>query len=219
MTQNTTSSYETYRQIAGLEAELKAAGFSNVQVFPSATVQARSSGDDIINAIAKAGVPRYQAAAYSDVVKKGGAVVVVETHFGQGAKATQILNKYKPIQSASASASASSNEPFKGLSGTPLILQQKGEYESYSGTPLLLEQKGEYVSYSGTPLIIEQKGEYQSFSGTPLLLKQNGSYQSFSGTPLLLEEKGEYKSYSGTPLLLNNPAPFSSWLGLPVLSR
>jgi hypothetical protein len=219
MTQNTTSSYESYRQIAGLEADLKKAGFNNVQVFPSASVQARSSGDDIINAIAKAGVPRYQAATYSDVVKKGGAVVVVETHFGQGAKASQVLNKYNPIQSASAASSSSSNEPYKGLSGTPLILEQKGEYVSYSGTPLLLEQNGEYKSYSGTPLLIEQKGEYKSFSGTPLLLNQNGAYKSFSGTPLLLDEGDEYKSYSGTPLLLNNPTPFSSWLGLPVISK
>ncbi len=53
MTQNTSSSFESYRQIAGLEADLKKSGFTNVQVFPNASVQARSSGDDIINAIAK----------------------------------------------------------------------------------------------------------------------------------------------------------------------
>jgi hypothetical protein len=217
MTQNTASSYETYRQIAGLEADLKKAGFNNVQIFPNANVQARSGGDDLVNAIAKAGIVRYQAATFADVVKKGGAVVVVETHFGQGAKATQILNKYSPIKSTSASSVESG--PYQSLSGTPLILEQKGEYESYSGTPLLIDQDGEYKSYSGTPLLIEQKGEYQSFSGTPLLLKQNGEYQSFSGTPLLLEQKGEYQSYSGMPLLMNNPAPLSSWLGLPVLSK
>jgi hypothetical protein len=217
MTQNTTSSYEAYRQIAGLEAELKKAGFNKVQIFPNASVQARSSGDDLINAIAKAGIVRYQAATFADVVKKGGAVVVVETHFGQGAKATQILNKYNPIQSSSANSVESG--PYQSMSGTPLILQQKGEYESFSGTPLLIEQNGEYKSYSGTPLLIEQKGEYQSFSGTPLLINTSGPYQSLSGTPLLLEQKGEYKSFSGTPLLLNNPTPLSSWLGLPALSK
>jgi hypothetical protein len=215
MTQNTTSAYETYRQISGLEADLKKAGFANVQIFPNATAR---SGDDLVNAIAKTGIVRYQAATFADVVKKGGAVVVVETHFGQGAKATQILAKYNPIKSASAS-SSSSDGPYKSFSGTPLILEQKGEYESYSGTPLLIDQDGEYKSYSGTPLILEQKGEYQSFSGTPLLLKQNGEYKSFSGTPLLLDQSGEYKSYSGTPLLLNNPTPLSTWLGLPVLSK
>jgi hypothetical protein len=219
MTQNTTSAYETYRQIAGLEADLKKAGFSNVQIFPNAGVQARSAGDELVNAIAKAGIVRYQAATFADVVKKGGAVVVVETHFGQGAKAAQILGKYNPIKPASASSSSSSDGPYQSLSGTPLILEQKGEYESYSGTPLLLEQSGEYKSFSGTPLLLEQKGEYQSFSGTPLLLKQNGEYKSFSGTPLLLDQPGEYKSYSGTPLLLSNPTPLSSWLGLPVLSK
>ena len=235
MTQNTTSSFETYRQIAGLEADLKKAGFNSVQVFPNAAVQARSAGDDLINAIAKAGVPRYQAATYSDVVKKGGAVVVVETHFGQGAKASQILAKYNPIKSADlvgvVECRGALQGPLRpaadsGAEGRIRILfrhaaaaDQDGEYKSYSGTPLLLDQDGEYKSYSGTPLLLEQKGEYQSFSGTPLLLKQNGAYQSFSGTPLLLEEGDEYKSYSGTPLLMNNPAPFSSWLGLPVLSK
>jgi hypothetical protein len=216
MTQYTTSSYEAYRQIAGLEADLKKAGFTNVLIFPNSAVR---GGDDLVNAIAKAGIARSQAVAFAEVVKKGGAVVAVETHFGQGAKATQILNKYNPVKSASGSASYSDSGPYKGTSGTPLILEQKGEYASYSGTPLLIEQNGEYKSYSGTPLLLEQKGEYQSFSGTPLLLKQKGAYQSFSGTPLLLDSSGPYKSYSGTPLLMDNPAPFSKWLGLPVLSK
>jgi hypothetical protein len=215
MTHNTTSAYETYRQISGLEADLKKAGFASVQIFPNATAR---SGDDLVNAIAKAGIVRYQAATFADVVKKGGAVVVVETHFGQGAKVSQILAKYNPIKSSS-STSSSSDGPYQSLSGTPLILQQDGEYKSYSGTPLLIDQDGEYKSYSGTPLILEQKGEYQSFSGTPLLANTSGPYQSLSGTPLLLEQKGEYKSYSGTPLLLNNPTPLSSWLGLPALSK
>ncbi|ABD89320.1 hypothetical protein [Rhodopseudomonas palustris] len=223
MTQNITRTYETVRQIAGLEAELKAANFTSVKLFPSATVQNRGSNDDLINAIANTGIVKYQAATFADVVKRGGAVVVVEAHFGTGARASDILGKYNPIKSSTTPSSDpliwDDAAPFSSLLHIPVLLDSSGPYQPYSGTPLLVEQKDGYKSMSGTPLLVEQKGEYRSMSGTPLLLKSAGPYTSFSGTPLLLEQKGEYKSMSGTPLLLNNPTPLSSWLGIPTLSK
>jgi hypothetical protein len=222
MTQSIIRTYETLKQIAGIEAELKASNFTAVQLFPNATVQNRGSVDEIAAAIANAGIVKYQAASFADVVKRGGAVVIVQAHFGTGAKASDILAKYNPIKSTVASSDPvlwDDAAPFSSLLHIPVLLDSSGPYHSYSGTPLVIDQGKEYKSFSGTPLLMTQNGDYQSMSGTPLLLAQKGEYQSLSGTPLLIEQKGEYKSYSGTPLLLNNPTPLSSWLGFPVLSK
>jgi hypothetical protein len=222
MTQSIIRTYETLKQIAGVDAELKASNFTSVQLFPDAAVPNRGTVEELTTAIVKAGIVKYQAASFADIVKRGGAVVIVQAHFGTGAKASEILGKYNPIKSTVASSDPlvwDDAAPFSSLLHIPVQLDSSGPYHSYSGTPLVIEQGGEYKSYSGTPLLLMQKGDYQSMSGTPLLLAQKGEYQSMSGTPLLIEQKGEYKSYSGTPLLLNNPTPLSSWLGFPVLSK
>ncbi|NVN84864.1 MAG: hypothetical protein HXX15_02135 [Rhodopseudomonas sp.] len=222
MTQSIIRTFETLKQITGVEADLTKNNFTSVQVFPNATVPNRGTVEELTNAIAKTGIVKYQAASFAEIVKRGGAVVIVQAHFGTGAKASEILGKYNPIKATVASSDPlvwDDAAPFSSLLHIPVLLDSSGSYHSYSGTPLLIDQDGEYKSMSGTPLILEQKGAYQSMSGTPLLIEQKGEYKSMSGTPLLIEQKGEYKSYSGTPLLLNNPTPLSSWLGFPALSK
>jgi len=222
MTQSIIRTYETLKQTAGVEAELKKNGYANVQLFPNATVPNRGTVEELTAAIAKAGIVKYQAASFADIVKRGGAVVIVDAHFGTGAKASEILGKYNPIKASVAGSDTQvwdDAAPFSSLLHIPVLQDSSGPYHSYSGTPLLIDQDGEYKSMSGTPLLLEQKGEYKSMSGTPLLLEQKGEYKSMSGTPLLTDQKGEYKSYSGTPLLLDNPTPMSSWLGFPTLSK
>jgi hypothetical protein len=222
MTQAIVRTYETLKQIAGVEAELTKNNFASVQSFPNASVPNRGTVEELTAAIANAGIVKYQAASFAEVVKRGGAVVVVQAHFGTGARASEILDKYNPIKPTVSSSDPllwDDAAPFSSLLHIPVLLDSSGPYQPYSGTPLVIEQAGDYQSYSGTPLLLTQKGDYQSMSGTPLLLAQKGEYQSLSGTPLLIEQKGEYKSYSGTPLLLNNPTPLSSWLGFPTLSK
>lgn len=207
--------YDNTRQISAIEAELKSANYRYAVVTSSQPSKAGSIDDAILQALVSAGVSRGEARGYVDAIKRGGAAVVAQAHFGQGAKAAAILDKYNPnpvsLPSASrASYGDSSATPFSDLIRAPVLLENDGEYKSYSGTPLLLDSDR---LFSGTPLLVKSD---QFFSGTPLLLDSKGPYKSFSGTPLLLEHD---KSFSGTPLLLNNPTPLSSWLGLPVLLK
>jgi hypothetical protein len=220
MTQTITRLYDSNRQIAAIEADLKKSSYkynvvTNVQSGKVASV------DDIVAALVRAYVPRSEARAYAETVKKGGVVVAALAEFGFAAKASEILDRYGPNKisvpkSGPSEVELSSATPFSNILHAPVLLDTSGPYKSYSGD-LVLTDSDKF--FSGTPLLTNTSGPYQSFSGTPLLLDGNGPYKSFSGTPLLLDTKGPYKSYSGEPLLLNNPTPLSSWLGLPVLSK
>jgi hypothetical protein len=216
MTQTITRLYDSSSRLSALESDLKSNGFKYAVV-----TSGRSSTDELVAAMAKAGVPRAEAATYADYVKKGAVVVAVQAEFGFGAKASKILDGYGPNKislksSSSRAAELSDAAPFSNMIHAPLLVESTGRYKSYSGDLLLVDSD---KTFSGTPLVISSDGPYQSFSGTPLLLDSSGPYKSFSGTPLLLDTSGPYKSYSGEPLLINNATPFSSWLGLPVLSK
>jgi hypothetical protein len=220
MAQTITRLYDTNKQIASIEADLKKDSFkynvvTNVQSGKVASV------DDIVAALVRAYVPRGEARTYAELVKKGGVVVAALAEFGFAAKLEAILDRYSPNKisvpaSAAREVGISDATPFSDILHAPVLLDTSGPYKSYSGD-LVLTDSNKF--FSGTPLLTNTSGPYQSFSGTPLLLDGKGPYKSFSGTPLLLDTKGPYKSYSGEPLLLNNPTPLSSWLGLPVLSK
>jgi hypothetical protein len=212
--------YDSVRQTAGLDAELKQSGFAGSQILPNATIASSSGAEFLTAALAQLGIARPQAASLAALIRQGGAVAVVPAAFGTGANATQILSKYNPTAESVRSDFGSWDDaaPFSSLLHVPVLADCSKPFQGSSGTPLIIQQKGEYSSMSGTPLLIKQNGSYQSFSGTPLLVK-DGPYKSLSGTPLLLEQKGEYRSYSGTPLLLKNATPFSSMLGWPTLLK
>ncbi|KIZ45787.1 MULTISPECIES: hypothetical protein [Rhodopseudomonas] len=219
MTQTITRLYDSSRQVAALEADLKKSNFKYNVV---SAVQSGKTGsvDDIVAALTRAYVPRSEARVYAEPVKKGGVVVAVLAEFGFAAKAAEILDRYSPNQisvpqSGPAAVELSEATPFSNILHAPVLLDSSGPYKSYSGDMLLTDSD---KFFSGTPLLANTSGPYKSFSGVPLLLDSSGPYKSFSGTPLLLESKGPYKSYSGEPLLMNNPTPLSTWLGLPVLS-
>ncbi|NVN84858.1 MAG: hypothetical protein HXX15_02105 [Rhodopseudomonas sp.] len=220
MTQTITRLYDTNKQIAAIEADLKKSSFK-YNVVTGVQSGKTASVDDIVAALTRAYVPRSEARTYAETVKKGGVVVAVLAEFGFGAKAAEILDRYSPNKislpaSGPREVELSEATPFSNILHAPVLLDTSGPYKSYSGD-LLLADSDKF--YSGTPLLANTSGPYQSFSGTPLLLDSSGPYKSFSGTPLLLDSGSPYKSYSGEPLLLNNPTPLSSWLGLPVLSR
>jgi len=215
MTQTITRLYDSSSRLSALESDLKAGNFKYTVV-----TSGRSSTDELVAALRKAGVARGEAATYAESLKKGGVVVAAQAEFGFGAKVSKILDGYGPNKislksSSSSAAELSDASPFSNMIHAPVLLDASGPYKSYSGDLLLVDSD---KTFSGTPLVISSDGPYQSFSGTPLLLDSSGPYKSFSGTPLLLDTSGPYKSYSGEPLLsINNPTPFSSWLGLPVL--
>ncbi|WP_047310033.1 hypothetical protein [Rhodopseudomonas palustris] len=213
MTQIITRLYDSSSRLSALESDLKSSHFTYAVV-----TSGRSSADEIVSALVKAGVSRASAVTYADFVRKGGVVVAAEADFGFGTKLTRILDSYGPnpisLQSSSRAAEQSDAAPFSNMIHAPVLLDTSGPYKSYSGDLLLVDSD---KTFSGTPLVISSDGPYQSFSGTPLLLDSSGPYKSFSGTPLLVDTSGPYKSYSGEPLLINNSTPFSSWLGLPVL--
>lgn len=200
--------YETVRQVAGLESELKANGFDQAQVLPNGTVPNRGSIVDLTNAISKLGVLRATAAGLADTISRGGAVAIVPAHFGAGGKATEIMKKYNPIVDRPAAKPSAWDDaaPFSSLLRLPVITKSQ-PFKGHSGTPLIIEQDGAYRSNSGEPLVIKQTGGYRSMSGTPLLL-DGGPYKSFSGTPLLIEQKDAYSSFSGTPLLVDSNTLF-----------
>lgn len=206
--------YENTRQLSSIETELKAGRFNYVVVTSAVPSKAGGSVEEnILAALASAGVPGTQSQAYLDAIKKGGAVVSVKSEFLFGGRAATILDKYSPSRttvpsSAGATFDENSATPFSNLIRAPVLLDNSGDYKSYSGTPLLLDSD---KLFSGTPLLVKRN---QFFSGHPLLLDSQGPYKSFSGKPLLIDDK---KVFSGTPLLFSNPTPLSSWLGLPVL--
>lgn len=207
--------YDTTRPISSIEADLTSGGYKYT-IVTSSQPSGSSLDESILAALGRAGVPRSQASACRDAIKRGGALVSVQASFGFGAKASAILDKYGPTKMTSTTVTSSVSRddspaaPFSKLLRAPVLLEEEGEYKSYSGTPLLLDSD---KFFSGTPLVLTGN---KFFSGTPLLLDSSGPYKSFSGTPLLIDDK---KVYSGTPLLLNNPTPLSSWLGLPVLLK
>jgi hypothetical protein len=220
MTQTITRLYDSSKQLASLEADLKKSNFKYSVV---TGYQGGKSGsvDDIFAAMSKARVGRSDARTYADYVKNGGIVVAVMAEFGLGAKAVEILNRYSPNPISLGSSLSDLGEMSRGtwfsnILHAKVLSDPSGSYKSHSGDWLLVDSD---KTFSGTPLVIKSTGPYQSFSGTPLLLNSSGPYKSFSGTPLLLDSSGPYKSYSGEPLLINKPTIFSSWLGLPVLSK
>jgi hypothetical protein len=203
-----TRCYESVRQVSGLEAELNAAGFQTAKVLPNAAIGAGAKLDDLTESIARLGILRAQAVEFAKLIRGGGAVAIVPSHFGTGGKAVEILGKYNPIRETAATPPDKwdAAAPFSSLLRLP-VLSRSGAFKGNSGQPLLIEQKGKYESFSGEPLLIAQEQGYRSLSGTPLLLS-GVPYKSFSGNPLLLDQPGDYQPFSGTPLLLDSRTLF-----------
>jgi hypothetical protein len=210
--------YDSSKQLAALENDLKTNDFAYAVVIGSQSGKS-ASADGIVAAMQQAHVSGGDAEAYAEFVKKGGVVVVVQAAFGRGAIAIAILDGYSPNaismgKSTSSASDIGTATPFSNILHVPVLTS--GPFKPHSGDWLLVDSD---KTFSGRPLVITSTGPYQSFSGKPLLLNSSGPYKSFSGTPLLLNTSGPYKSYSGVPLLINNPTLLSSWLGLPVLSK
>ena len=95
MTQAITRLYGSEAQASDAVKTLKQNGYLGDQI--NLVTGAAGSGDGLVAAIEKGGVPNAHAAIYAERVRAGGAIVSVCPMFGTAQRATEILESFEPV--------------------------------------------------------------------------------------------------------------------------
>jgi len=146
--------------------------------------------DEIVAALAKAYVIKWEARLLAGGIKNGGSVVTAHAPFGSAVAAMQTLDRFGPIDS--------------GVPESSDDLQPWDEAAPLS-------------SALSIPVLLSEKDSFSRFWGLPLLTRGQGTTSSAFGFREISGGSGPFTGTFGLPLLSDNPAPLSSLLGLPLL--
>lgn len=201
MTQTICRMYGTKVQAMRASAELEARGYTDVHVFSAAPAPGEESGEEgaapavppvssLVQGMRDAFILDSHARMYADRVSKGGTLVCVHAVFGKALEATNVLDKFEPIESG---VSEAASDWCDWDEATPFssALQVK----TLTETKLPFEAMWNVASITSRPTLVSH------WFGLPLLSR--GTW---------------FSALFGLSLLSRNGTPFSSQLGLPLLT-
>jgi hypothetical protein len=226
MTQIISRIYDSRERAAEAVKALKDYGFSGLDIH---AVLARSSSqggvtaapaeiDDLVTSIQKAGIFKSRAEIYADRVRSGGNLVTVHAPFGSAHAATQILDRFDPIDSGVAEEAGASLDwvdaaPLSSALQIPLLLDDPAAFSSAIGLPVLLDYEPRKTSLLSSP------SPLSSTIGLPTLSDDATPLSSRIGLSVLSDKAAPLSSSVGLALLSDNPAPFSALFKLPLLTK
>ena len=179
MTTTVTRLYETSNQAAAAVTALKTAGFADDEINligPDA-----GTGGALIGAIMKTGATEDNARAFAEGVSKGGGLVTVYAPFGWGLKATNTLEKLKPVDVKITDTSAFSDDTGDGLAsevlGIPLLWRGGS-----SDVSIIRESRPASSASAGAPFS-------RATSGTAFSKLSSGTLGSWIGLPEVIKDR------------------------------
>lgn len=171
--------------------ELKRRGFADVHLFtPPARGEdgtlAAASADSLLDGMLKAYIMRSHAAIYARRVGEGASLVTVHAPFTGGLKASNIVDRYGPIDSgitepASPSYAWDEENPFSSAFRLPLLTRCEHPFEEVVGLPSLI--KTNYASI-GRPRP-DNPAPFSAALGLRVLSSDPAPLSSFFKFPLL----------------------------------
>jgi hypothetical protein len=161
------------------------------EVFVTSAAASGSTTDEIVAALMKAYVVKWEARILAAGIKNGGSLVTVHAPFGSAVAATQELERYGPIDS-----------------GLPPYVSDLVPWDE--AAPL--------SSALSLPVLVSDNASFSSFWGLPILTRGQRTTGEALGLPEISRSSGPFTGTFGMALLSRNPAPLSSMFGLPLLT-
>lgn len=181
-------------------AELKTNNFPGIRLASQPAANGKGGGDPQ-GALQSAGFSQVEAEAFAGSLKNGGAVLSVETPFGRGKLAEQIIARHGASQPAPTIRRRPTRSGAEGRSSDESDAKA-APLSSLLHLPVLTSPRPTTVGSLG-----DQRPTF------PVGLLRSDFYVSrLFGLPLLTRSKAWAS-------LIHDPAPLSRWLGMPVLLR
>lgn len=187
--------YDTYGNAVDAVNQLKRSGYRDDEISLISTAPNREPGEDIdpATAIAKAGIPKDDVAAFADVVKQGNSLLIVRAVWGAAVKAIGIVDSHAPL---------SANIGRREYS-TALMAGEKSTFSLTFGWPMLLNDASPFSNFWKWPVLSSNATPFSSmFSWSTLR-----SGYTF-GTPKLLNKATLFSDELRLPTLVDK-TPFS----------
>jgi hypothetical protein len=179
MTTTVTRLYETSKQASDAVTALKTAGFADDEIRligPDA-----GAGSALVAAIMKTGATEDNAKVYAEGVSKGGGLVTVYAPFGWGLKATNTLERMKPV-----AVRITDTGPFANDTGDALVSEVLGIPLLLRGGPpkakLIHETRPASSATAGAPFS-------RATSGKPFSKLTSGTLGSWIGLPEIIRDR------------------------------
>lgn len=226
MTQPLARLYGSQDTATAVKTELQKGGLAAGQIHIVTRADA-DGGATVADAIAKTGVPPAHAALYAeDIVRRGQALVVAQTHFGRTRAAEKVMDRFEPIHvdvpevelpSTAAkgrdnAAPLSSALGWKVLSSDPTPLSNYLKWAVLKPQPATSPTLERVRAQSGDAAPFSRKIGMAVLSDNPAPLSTKLGWSLLSGKAAPLSEK------LGWRVLSDDPAPLSRKLGWGLLS-
>ena len=184
--------YDTYGAALDAVAQLKKNGYRSDEISLISTAPNREPGDDTdpATAIAKAGIPKNDVAAFVDVVRQGKSLLVVRAVWGAAVKAIGIVDSHAPSvanigrREYTTAHLGGERAKFSLTFGWPMLLNDASPFSNFWKWPLLSSNPTPFSSmFSWSTL----KSGYTF--GPPKLINKSSLFSDELRIPVLLDEK------------------------------
>ena len=137
--------YDTYGNALDAVAQLRQSGYRDDEISLISTAPNREPGEetDPATAIAKAGIPRDDVAAFADVVHQGKSLLLVRAVWGAAVKAIGIVDSHAPSltnvgrREYSSAHLAGERSKFSLTFGWPMLINDASPFSNFWKWPLL----------------------------------------------------------------------------------
>jgi hypothetical protein len=192
MSQTINRMFATAEQANAAAAALRSDRFNRFdEVHVTSAAASGATTDEIVAALMKACVIKWEARILAVGIKSGGSLVTVHAPFGSAVAATQELERHGPIES-----------------GLPPYVDDLVPWDE--AAPL--------SSALSMPVLVSDNASFSSFWGLPMLTRGQGTTSAALGWPEISRTSGPFTGTFGMALLSRNPTPLSSMIGLPLLT-
>ena len=244
MTQAITRLYGTETHASDAVKDLKKNGFLGDQI--SLVSGADGSGDGLVDAIEKGGVPNAHAAIYAERVQRGGSVVSVRPPFGTAQRATAILDSFEPIDAGvsnvpvgpakvagktvtrTAGRSTDTVEmlplkddatPLSSRLNLPVLLDDPTPFSTYWKWPVLSDKSAPLSEKFGIPVASSNATPLSTWLNLPVFSASATPLSSWLNLPIFSASATPLSSWLNLPMFTTGSTPLSTWLGLQVISK
>ena len=167
-----------------------------------------ASLESIVAAITRVNVLRARAEIYAEGVLRGGTLVMVHALWGTAMEATEILDRFDPID-------AGVPEPEPELA----VWDPAAPFSSKLRLPVLSDDPTPFSSFWNLPVLARGRASFSACLGMPELTNAGWSFSAVLGLPLLSDDPAPLSGMLNIPTLSSDAAPLSSLLNLPALSK
>lgn len=197
-----------------------------------------SSFDSIVAAITDDYVLRSRARIYAEGIRRGGTLVTVHAQWGSAVLATEILDRFAPIDSGVPEPEPSramlwdEAAPLSSGLQMPVFYRNPTPFSAFWNLPVLTAGRASLSALLGIPELTREPPRSRRIASSsrnpaplsnllriPTLRRDGAPLSALLSFPLLAKRPAPLSALLTFPVLSSNPAPLSALLRLPVLTR